>query len=397
MGSAAHRLALGTSPAMIRLAAATQSGTRFFLDSGDLLCAIRTPPVDSIAFGRPAPRSSRHGIDERGFTTLPSRHVGFRPASSVCARARRVKTAPVLLAMPQPMADSQLPLGLEKGAMEPPSLLAPPGLGAPGPRVEPWRAEPWRAEPWRAEPWRAEPWRAPAGDLPAIALCFRLNDCLPTRFPHRRPSDRLTGAGRHLPDPSRRGCDAALHARGHASGGEGAVDRVAPRGRVPGSPREHLPSPAPPRCGSVPARGWHPPVHELARLGAHRLRRVPDLLAAPLARDHRGRGRVPELCRRSHGAPEPGALHRDAGGHRQRHHDGARPMRAGDGRPSHGPRRPGPHPPMGRTKPRCAERLAPVAVRDRPGGTLPGPAPGERRLPGGHALRWIRHRRSGRG
>ena len=174
-----------------------------------------------------------------------------------------------------------------------------------------------------------------------------------------------------------------------------AVSGVAGGRGLARAAREHLPPAAASGAGGLPPYRRHPPVHELGRPRAHRLRRVPDLLAAPLARADRRGGRVPELRRRQGGAAEPRAVDRHAGRDRQRHHDGARPVRQLRGRPRLGAGRPGAHPPLGRAQPRRAGRLGPVAVRHRAGSALRRPARRERRVPVRPALRRPGDRRAG--
>ena len=162
--------------------------------------------------------------------------------------------------------------------------------------------------------------------------------------------------------------------------------------------RQHLPSAAAAGRGGLPPPGRHPPLHELAQECVDRLRRVPDFFPAAFAR-HDGSGRrVPELHGRQDDPPESRAEHPHPAGHRQRHHDGAGPVRAVHGGRGHRTRGPGHYPPLGRPQPgRAGGRLAAISVRDRPGGALPRTPPGERAVPRRAALRWVCHRRLGRG
>ena len=70
-----------------------------------------------------------------------------------------------------------------------------------------------------------------------------------------------------------------VHARGHLRHGEGDHHRPAARARQPGGAREHLPLGHAPRRGAGGRGRGHPPLHELRRPHAHRLRRIPGVLA----------------------------------------------------------------------------------------------------------------------
>ena len=150
--------------------------------------------------------------------------------------------------------------------------------------------------------------------MTSTRLNFRLeNGC------HRLP--RARGDVSH---PAQRSADAALHAGRHAGDGEGAAHADARGCGLADPAREYLSPAAAAGARSFPAHRRHPRVHELETLGADRLRRVSDFLAAAFARDERGGRGFPELSRREDDPAQPGGQHRDAEGDRQRHHDGAR-------------------------------------------------------------------------
>ena len=81
----------------------------------------------------------------------------------------------------------------------------------------------------------------------------------------------------HLHHCPRRFSHAYVHARGHLRHGEGDHHRPAARARQPGGAREHLPLGHAPRRGAGGRSRGHPPLHELRRPHAHRLRRLPSI------------------------------------------------------------------------------------------------------------------------
>ena len=196
---------------------------------------------------------------------------------------------------------------------------------------------------------------------------------------------------------AQRGSHADLHAGGHARLRARPASRGSARKRCAGAARQYLSSAAAPGPRAVRETGRHPWLHELAALRAHRLGRLPDLLAARQPQHARGRRRVQKLCGQQHHLPEPGTQHRHAEVDRLGHHDGARSMRAVHRRSRHRTARHGADAPLGAAQPRCARRFTAGPVRHRAGRLLHRSAHRKRERHHADALRRFRHRRPRRG
>ena len=135
-----------------------------------------------------------------------------------------------------------------------------------------------------------------------------------------RPRAHLHHRPRRFPHPD-------VHARGHLRHGEGDHHRPAARARQPGGAREHLPLGHAPRGGAGGRGRGHPPLHELRRPHAHRLRRIPGVLAGRHREALRRRGHVPVHLRRQQDPLDARGEHAHPGAHRRRHRHAAGPVR----------------------------------------------------------------------
>ena len=168
-----------------------------------------------------------------------------------------------------------------------------------------------------------------------------------------------------LSHPARRGPHSDFHAGRYAR----RRSRPKPGGsageRRPGAARQYVSPVAAAGCRDLREIRRHPRLHELAAVGAHRLGRISNLLAAGQPHPARGVRRVHQLRRSTHRSSESGAQYRHPESDRGRHHDGARPLRARDGRAEHRPRRDGVDASLGAPLPRRARRFSASLVRHR--------------------------------
>ena len=216
----------------------------------------------------------------------------------------------------------------------------------------------------------------------------------------RARGHRRGGPGRHRAHRAGQLRHPDLHAGGHPGCGADPRRRR-PRGhRRPGRAGQHLPPDAASRCRRGARPGRTSPLQRLGRSSAHRLGRLPDLLAG--AHGRRGRGHVRLDLRR-----QPPPAHARVGGGRpgaagRRHPDGPRRLPGAARAPTgHRRRRPA-DAALGRAGPgrvrgrgRRRHRAPPSgAVRHRAGRRGVRPAGIRRPGPRRHRLRRLRHRRA---
>ena len=116
---------------------------------------------------------------------------------------------------------------------------------------------------------------------------------------------RRSGPRGHAHPAPRHGGNPGLHAGRHPRGGARPAPRRGPEGAAR---RSSWATPTTCICGRANGRGGAgrpAPLHHLGPAHAHRLRRVPGLLARGTAEDQRARGRVPEPHRRRRSGPSP--------------------------------------------------------------------------------------------
>ena len=199
------------------------------------------------------------------------------------------------------------------------------------------------------------------------------------RIPHRGRMPRNPRPRGVLPDRSRPGPDAGLHACGHSGHRQGHHAGPAPGDLSAGNSWQYLSLRASPggRAGGE-ARGAAP-FHGLGRSHPHRLRRLPGLLPGLPAEDERGGGHLPEPHRRQPPVPVPGTQPGDPAepGLGHLHGPGRVPAWAAGALQAGGQH--GPHHPLAGPQPGRTLTGLPGPLRHQPGGDPPGlapPAPG---------------------